>query len=164
MASPCGKLAGVLSTWHNDIVKNSSPSKRFSVPPYCFASEHEGEPVLRYPGSFHKLLEGHLQPTSEEIRQVLVGLRSTLNWSRDLLAAMLGVSSHVLRRWETGQRNPSAAARRLIWLVHTIALHPEKLKNGLDLIMWGKSEEMEKFGRKMREAAEKEEQTLPSPS
>ncbi|HEY2329251.1 MAG TPA: helix-turn-helix domain-containing protein [Verrucomicrobiae bacterium] len=51
------------------------------------------------------------------IRSNFIRLRQKLRWSRAGMAAFLGVDRSVLRRWETGERNPSGAARRLIWLL-----------------------------------------------
>lgn len=78
---------------------------------------------------------------------MLLQLRSKLRWPRSMLAAFLGVSRDVVRRWETGQRKPSGAARRLIWLLNLLAHEPKKLKSGLDLIFWGKTEECLEFYR-----------------
>ncbi len=56
------------------------------------------------------------QPTVEQCQTWLRDLQSEFNSER-LLGAVLGVSRLTVRGWLQGRRNPSAAARRLIWLV-----------------------------------------------
>ena len=53
------------------------------------------------------------------------------------MAAFLGVGRSVLRRWETGERKPSDAAQRLVWLLNLLAHDPDSLKDGFDLIVGG---------------------------
>ena len=93
------------------------------------------------PGDTYEMLERGFAPTGGEAQVALIRLRKKLRWSRPMLAAYLGVSRGVLRRWETGERNPSGAARRLIWLMDLLAREPDKLKTAVDLIFWGKGEE-----------------------
>jgi len=78
---------------------------------------------------------------------MLVRLRSRLTWSRSMRAAFLGGSRDVVRRWETGERNPSGAARRLIWLLHLLVTDRNKLQNAMDLIFWGRGEEARAYTR-----------------
>lgn len=85
--------------------------------------------------------------TIDEIRGLLTDLRRQLTWSRATLAAYLGVSQHVVRRWETGQRRPSSGARRLIWLMHALLTRPKTVQTGLDILMWGRRAEVEEFNR-----------------
>jgi DNA-binding transcriptional regulator YiaG len=98
-------------------------------------------------GDTYEMLERGLAPAAEEAKVTLIRLRQKLRWSRASLAAFLGVNRSVLRRWETGQRRPSGAARRLIWLLNLLAHEPDKLKTAFDLIMWGKVEECVKFSK-----------------
>ncbi len=67
------------------------------------------------------------RPTPAESRQMLLRMREQAGLSQGELAALLGVDLDVLRRWETARRNPSAAARRLIQLIETIYLHPDRI-------------------------------------
>src|SRR5262249_26435190 len=120
---------------------------RCSFPPYYVAMVQDGVPVASLPGETYEMLERGLAPTAEDVRRTLVQLRQELRWSRAGLAAFLGVSRAVLRRWGTGERRPSGAARRLIWLLDLLAREPEKLKNAMDLIVWGKGEELERISR-----------------
>lgn len=127
------------------MVENKNPKSdalRFSFPPYYVAALDGKLPILCLPGDLYEGLERSLAPSAEDVRGILVRLRSELRWPRSALAAFLGVSRDVVRRWETGERNPSGSARRLIWLLNLLVRHPEKLKNGMDLIFWCKGAEM----------------------
>jgi DNA-binding transcriptional regulator YiaG len=79
-----------------------------------------------------------LAPGVNESRQTLVELRQKLGWSRAQLASFLGVGKHTLRRWETGQRNPCRAARKLIWLTHSFITQPQRLLSSVDIATWGR--------------------------
>jgi DNA-binding transcriptional regulator YiaG len=63
-----------------------------------------------------------LVPTAKETRQSLLRIRRKFKVSRAQLAVGLGVGKDTLRRWETGERLPSTAARRLVQLVEGIFL------------------------------------------
>ncbi len=120
---------------------------RCSFPPYCVAAmAADGEPVVALPGDSYEMLERGLAPTAHESRMRLIRLRQKLRWSRAGMAAYLGVDRSVLRRWETGERNPSGAARRLIWLLDVLAHEPDKLKSAVDFFVWGRGEELATFG------------------
>ncbi len=57
-----------------------------------------------------------------------------------MLAALLGVPLVTLRAWERGSRRPSAAATRLLWLMHKMLLADQrKPVNALDLVSWMKA-------------------------
>lgn len=115
---------------------------RCSFPPYYVAARAaDGEPVAALPGDMFSMLESGLAPTAGEIRVTLIQLRQTLRWSRAGMAAFLGVDRSVLRRWETGERKPSGAARRLVWLLNLLAHEPDGLKDAFDLIVWGKGDD-----------------------
>jgi hypothetical protein len=43
-----------------------------------------------------------------------------------------------LRGWESGRRVPSDSARRMIWLVWCLVLHPARLQSVFDLATWGR--------------------------
>jgi DNA-binding transcriptional regulator YiaG len=113
---------------------------RCSFPPYYVGLVlPNGVPVAAMPGSTYKRLERGFAPAAGEVQMLLIQLRQELRWSRAMLAAFMGVSRDVVRRWETGERRPSGAARRLIWLLNLLAKEPDQLKNAADLIFWGKS-------------------------
>jgi hypothetical protein len=121
---------------------------RYSFPPYYVGVIDEGVPVASLPGDLYEDLARHYAPPAIEVRQMLLRLRRTLRWSRSTLAAFLGVSREVIRRWETGERNPRGAARRLVWLLDMWVREPSSLKSGLDLILWGKGKDCLEFANK----------------
>jgi len=153
-------LAERASRWHIGVVleekivkkPNKKPSLRHSFPPYYLGVLDADVPLLCYPGDTYEILERSLMPTGEEVRQMLLTMRRELRWSRPALAAFMGVSRDVIRRWETGQRNPNGAARRLIWVLNQLAFHPKQLKSAMDLIFWGRGAELRRWnpGRKAR--------------
>jgi len=123
---------------------------RCSFPPYYVGLLlPDGVPITALPGDTYEALERGLAPGAEEIRLTLIRLREKLGWSRPGMAAFFGVNRSVLRRWETGDRRPSGAARRLIWLLNILAFEPGKLKNAMDLILWGHGSRPVKAGRKV---------------
>lgn len=125
---------------------------RCSYPPYYVAAMSvDGEPVAALPGDTYEMLERGLAPTAEEVRATLTQLRQKLRWSRPIMSAFLGVDRGVLRSWEVGDRNPSGAARRLIWLLDLLAREPDKLKTAFDLIVWGKGEELLKSSQALQQ-------------
>lgn len=44
---------------------------------------------------------------------------------------------------------PSGAARRCIWLLNLLVCHPEKVQSGMDLLVWGKGEELVALGKQV---------------
>jgi DNA-binding transcriptional regulator YiaG len=123
-------------------VANQMKGMRCSFPPYFVAQvTPAGWPVAAMSGNTYEMLERGFAPTAKEARVTLFRLRQKLRWSRTSMAAFLGISQSVLRRWETGERNPSGAARRLIWLMDLLAREPDTLKTAFDLFVWGKGDE-----------------------
>jgi hypothetical protein len=53
------------------------------------------------------------------------------------IVSVLGVSRRSLVDWVRGQA-PSDAARRAIWLVWCLTLHPDRLQSVFDLCTWGR--------------------------
>lgn len=84
-----------------------------------FNTTPPGEPFLRY---FKLIL-----PTAEETRTALLRLRKDLGLSRAQLAISLGIGKDTLRRWETGERKPCAAARKLVRLIEIIYFSQESI-------------------------------------
>ena len=145
VASP---LSLSLSTWHIgtvttlELAADQMKGLRCNFPPYFVAAmTPAGWPVAAMSGDTYEMLERGFAPTAEEAQMTLFRLRQKLRWSRAGMAAFLGVGQSVLRRWETGERKPSGAARRLIWLMDLLAHEPDKLKTAFDLIVWGKGKE-----------------------
>ena len=131
------------------------PGYRCSVPPY-YLGVVEGEGVFAcLPGENYELLAQALAPSVAEVRAMLINMRTQLRWSRPMLGAYRGVGRDVVRRWEDGTRNPNGAARRLIWMLYNLAFHPKKLKNAVDVILWGRGEEMRQWnpGARRKKAA-----------
>jgi DNA-binding transcriptional regulator YiaG len=136
--------------WHNDVMSeevieekpNKKPSLRCSFPPYYVGVVESGAVFASLPGENYELMERALAPSGAEVRAMLINMRSKLLWSRPMLAAYMGVSRDVVRRWEDGSRNPNGAARRLVWMLYQLAFHPTKLKSAVDVIMWGRTDEM----------------------
>ena len=54
------------------------------------------------------------------------------------MAALLGTPFITLRRWENAESNPSAAARKLVFVLEAIFLHPERLATMQTMIRWGR--------------------------
>ena len=72
----------------------------------------------------------------EPAQTTLLRLKRDHKLSRGQLAALFGVSVHTVRRWETGQRHPTGAARRLIWIMARFL--EGKLPETLDgMLTWG---------------------------
>lgn len=130
----------------SELTKEQMKGLRCSYPPYNVATmTPAGWPVGALAGASYKMLERGLAPTAGECKDILIRLRQNFRWSRSMLGAFMGVSREVVRRWENGDRNPSGAARRLIWLLNLLAHEPDKLKTAFDLVVWGKGEELQKF-------------------
>ena len=111
---------------------------RCAMPPYYLAARAtDGEPLPVLPGVIFETLERGYAPSAFECRQRLIHFRQTTRWSRPAMAAFMGVSRDVLRRWESGERKPSGAARRLIWLLDLLVNDPDQFINSLSLIFWG---------------------------
>jgi DNA-binding transcriptional regulator YiaG len=125
---------------------------RCSFPPYFVGTmTPTGWPVAAMSGNTYEMLERGFAPTAEEAQVTLFRLRQKLRWSRTCMAAFMGVSQSVLRRWETGERHPSGAARRLIWLMDLLAREPDKLKTAFDLIVWGKGDSLKEFSLALKQ-------------
>jgi DNA-binding XRE family transcriptional regulator len=130
--------------------ESQADTLRFAIPPYIVGLRLPGDVVdVMYPGWLYKSLEEGFAPGAGEIRAVLIRLRQTLRWSRAGMAALLGVSQTVVKAWESGARQPSGAARRLIWLVDMMVREPGKRKTAFDLFFWGRGDECIEFSRQM---------------
>ena len=82
-------------------------------------------------------------PDREAVRGMLVKLRHHWRWSEDFAAAVLGFPTVTLRKWENGERNPSGAARKLIWFLYdTLSGSPRRVGNVWDLAVWGVTERL----------------------
>jgi DNA-binding transcriptional regulator YiaG len=133
-----------------EVAQDQMMGLRCSIPPYFVGQvTPAGWPVAALSGEYYELMERGFAPTADDSIRTLIKLRGKLRWSRPAMAAFLGVSRSVLRRWETGERHPSGAARRLIWLLDILAREPDKLKNAMDVILWGKGDGCLEFSLKL---------------
>jgi hypothetical protein len=121
---------------------------RESVPPFFLFVN--GDVLPNFAGKFWNALQVAGAPSPEETRRTLLHLRERLHWSRPMLAAILSASVHTVRRWETRQRTPKGAARRLVWLLGMILCTPDKLHDGFDFICWGQREELRRWNEALR--------------
>ena len=53
-------------------------------------------------------------------------------------AAALGMPGLTLHRWYRRDGVPSSAARRALWLVWCMVLHPDRIQSLEDLVTWGR--------------------------
>ena len=84
----------------------------YSFPPYYIATTEDRLSIACLPGELYEALEYGYAPGAVNARQVLLRLRGELNWPRSMLTAFVGVSREVMRRGETGERNPCGTTRR----------------------------------------------------
>jgi len=77
-----------------------------------------------------------LRPSDEEFDAMLTELANA--FGKRGLAAVLGVSYLTLQGSYTHRYRPTAASRKLIWLVWSMVFHPGRLKTVFDLCTWGK--------------------------
>ena len=90
---------------------------RFSVPPNFIRGLTPYDIAdMTYPGGLEEWFKAR-RTGAGDIREVLISLRYNLHWSRHDMATLLGVSQNVVKAWETGARQPSGAAQRLILLM-----------------------------------------------
>ncbi len=97
----------------------------------------DGQVVRNLSGELTLQVAKLLKPSKMETRKTLLTLRRDLKLSRGQMAAILGVCKTTLRRWENGQRQPSAATQKLIWLIHNLCHPSRRAGNLLDIAMWG---------------------------
>lgn len=88
-----------------------------------------GEPLLGASAFF--------VPTPQQTRATILRIRRRLRISRAQLAVALGVGKDTLRSWETGDRTPCTAARRLVQLTAAIFFSEEALMSGFGAMMIG---------------------------
>ncbi|MHC1762684.1 MAG: helix-turn-helix domain-containing protein [Verrucomicrobiia bacterium] len=74
----------------------------------------------RSPGQPFYELVYRCQPTAEEVREILLGLRRDLALSRAHIAAACGASMATIKAWESGRRNPSPLGRKFLWMLDRI--------------------------------------------
>src|SRR5258706_1474712 len=133
-----------------------NPAQSAPLPRMCYFVRVQKTPKFRYKGqledlsidtdnrvylNFSERLLNQMAlicaPKPEETRQMLLQLRTACEWPQARLAAVLGVPGATLRKWETGERRPSSAAKKLIWLLHTILVKKERIPTDLHIAAWG---------------------------
>ena len=139
---------------------------RFAKPPWLIVFSFDGGTLPNYSAKMWQMLSLHFSPDDDFTRQRLIELRRRLNWSRAMASAVLAAAEGSIAKWEAGTRSFSGPARRLINLIYFILLEPEKMRQGLDLIFWHRSDECIDFYQSLfdeqnsipqRERMEKEE-------
>jgi putative transcriptional regulator len=97
--------------------KSAVPSALANLEPFSgkalVAAAQEGLQALREKRTlrtFRVAVPAPLKPKE------IVGIRSSLNASQAVFASYLGVSKAAVVAWEYGQRKPSGAARRLLFI------------------------------------------------
>jgi putative transcriptional regulator len=97
--------------------KSAVPSALANLEPFSgkalVAAAQEGLQALREKRTlrtFRVAVPAPLKPKE------VVGIRSSLNASQAVFASYLGVSKAAVVAWEYGQRKPSGAARRLLFI------------------------------------------------
>ena len=109
---------------------------RFAVPPYFAVFSLDDTLVANLPNiAYRTLAPGTEMLDARAMREKLLRIRQELRWSRETLALALGVSTPTLRRWETGERKPCGAARRLVWLIDHLTRHRGHITSMLDLMI-----------------------------
>ena len=78
------------------------------------------------------------RPTPAETRRMLLEIRRKLGIGTWHLAALFGASHNTMRHWLIGERNPSAVARRCIWLMHTLLTNPDALSEDSAWLTWAR--------------------------
>lgn len=78
------------------------------------------------------------QPRGEEVAHLILSICRRKRWTRRYLAAIMCVDDLQIRYWERGQKKPPGMAVRLLWLLDTMDVAPEKALSVLHLATWGK--------------------------
>lgn len=141
------RVATFRGMWHIGVMQKSKLPRCPYVP--FTVLDYGNLPVFNVSGECWGIISREFAPSADESCETLVAMRTNLKWSRAMLAAFMGISRQTVRRWETKERKPSGAAKRLIWLMETLTRHPERLKSGLDLPLWGQSDELLEYARKV---------------
>ena len=118
---------------------------RFARPPWLIVFSFDGGTIPNYSAKMWQMLSKHFQPSDSLTRERLVQVRRQFRWSRTMMGAVLATAEGSIAKWEAGTRSFSGPARRLINLIYFILLEPEKMRHGLDLIFWHRSDECLEF-------------------
>lgn len=128
-------LATLSTLWHSGFVSDipRNQYRKYSV-------NENGDVLVNLMPAGESLLAASalLVPTPEETRKSLLRIRRMFKISRAQLAVALGVGKHTLRRWESAERLPSTAARRLVQLVEVIFFNDASLLRRFDTLVVGR--------------------------
>lgn len=78
-----------------------------------------------------------LRPADVEVSTMLQELCAAMGGTRELAAAC-GIPRLTLDKWLDGTRSPTGAARKAIWLLWALLLHPERCTSLFDVWTWGR--------------------------
>lgn len=78
------------------------------------------------------------KPSREDVSDWLRTIRTRLNWSRTMLAAVLRISAVDMRDYEIGRVEPIDSVKFLIWLYLKITVAPAVAFNLQHQVTWGK--------------------------
>ena len=86
-------------------------------------------------------------PSPARCRKMLSEIREQLRLPVESLAMLLGTPLVTVRKWLNGERNPSGAAKRLIWLIHCAQFKPSVLRKMDGWTKWAASHQaaLERF-------------------
>ena len=133
-------------------VRNGEPASggaeknlRFARPPWLIVFAFDGGTIPNYSAKMWQMLSRHFQPSDSLTRERLIQVRRQFRWSRTMMGAVLATAEGSIAKWEAGTRSFSGPAKRLINLIYFILLEPEKMRHGLDLIFWHRSDECLEF-------------------
>lgn len=78
-----------------------------------------------------------LRPTLEELNSMIVELSAAVGGT-NRLSRMAGIPARTLVAWRDRGRVPSEPARRCVWLLWALLLHPERCRTLYDVATWGR--------------------------
>ena len=102
-------------------------------------------------------------PSPARCRRMLCDLHEHLQLPIESFAAMCGVPRITMRKWLSGERNPSGAAKRLIWVLHCAIFDPRALRKLDGWLKWAGSdkEALEQFIEDRSQPVESTSRTPP---
>lgn len=83
-------------------------------------------------------LDRAFRPTGEEVAGMIDSICRRKQWSRQMLAAIIGVPPESVRSWEVERIDAPLAAAKLIWFIYTLDTAPELAMDMMHIVTWGK--------------------------
>ena len=93
-----------------------------------------------------KRLAFRLQPSPPATQRMVLELLRALKWDSKLFCALFGVSYRTFAGWVNDGKF-SDPAIKLIWLMHSLILYPERLCSLWDIAQWGRYVPLSRSGR-----------------